>query len=669
MDEEREEINNEKEKEEIKEKEEEEIKKEEKKEEDKKEEEENKNEEEKIEEKNEEEEKEEEKIEEKKEEVENKNEEEKKEEKEEEKIEKKEEIEEKKEEEVKEEEKEESEEEIKGEINIEELNGILERGNKKWIFPTAYSVLLIIQVIVFILTFIIPKGRYATIFYDNGKLIYTYANPDKGTVPLEASQTTLNNLNISMAIEDFEQGHIKKPIAVPDTYERIHGKKTNFFGLFKNPILGMIESADVSFCVMVLGGCLNVLVEMKALTNGMNSLTKILKGRGFLLLCIITILVSIGGTTFGMYEETLAFYPIFMPIFLKNGIDGMLGSMSMYSGSLIGTMFSTVNAFSVVIASYSAGISFSKGFWFRFAGLILGDILTCGYFYYYYRKVKSDETKSICYNIKKDLEEKFLKNEEIENEIIEDEEDEDEKKRIVNSNDEELLLKKEKDKKDKKTKNKENKFTIMQKVALLIFLMGFIVMIIGVVFLNWWFNQITSVFFIDGIILMILLREGEEKAIDIFAKGAGDFASVGIIIGLARGVNITLEKGLVSDTILHSLADTLGDMNKVIFGVVMVFVFMILGFLIQSTSGLAVLAMPIFAPLAENVGCSRTLIVNAYLFGQNLIGFISPTGLLLIILQITGVTYDLWIKFIWPYMICLLVYVIILIVINAIFIK
>ena len=429
----------------------------------------------------------------------------------------------------------------------------------------------------------------------------------------------------------------------------------------------MIESADVSFCVMILGGCLNVLVEMKSLTNGMNSLSKILKGSGFILLCVIMILVSIGGTTFGMYEETLAFYPIFMPIFLKNRIDGMLGTMSMLSGSLIGTMFSTVNAFAVVIASYSAGISFSEGLYFRFISLILGDILTCGFFYFYYRRIKSDETKSICYKIKKDLEEKFLKNDEDENENENEEnEHDDEEKKIIDNNDEELLLKKEN---DKKSKTKENKFTIIQKISLLIFLMGFCVMIYGVIFLNWWFNQITTVFLIDGIILMILLRQGEEKTIDIFTKGVGDFASVGIIIGLARGVNITLEKGLISDTILHSLANTLGGMNKVIFGIVMVFMFMILGFLIQSTSALAVLAMPIFSPLAENVGCSRTLIVNAYLFGQNLIGFISPTGLLLIILQMTGVTYDLWVKFIWPYMICLLIYILILIVINAIFIN
>jgi uncharacterized ion transporter superfamily protein YfcC len=60
---------------------------------------------------------------------------------------------------------------------------------------------------------------------------------------------------------------------------------------------------------------------MKALTNGLQTLAKMLKGRGFILLCIIEILVSIGGTTFGMAEECLAFYPILIPIFLKNGLD------------------------------------------------------------------------------------------------------------------------------------------------------------------------------------------------------------------------------------------------------------------------------------------------------------------------------------------------------------
>ena len=542
--------------------------------------------------------------------------------------------------------------ETKGIEDKEDKEG--ETKKKKFKFPTAYSVLLIIQVLVFILTFIIPKGRYATIYYENEKFYYTPAQPDNDTIIYNASQEFLKSINISIKLSSFENGHIKKPVAVPGSYERIYGYNTHFFDLFINPILGMIESADISFFVMILGGTLNVLVEMRALSNGLHALSLFLKGRGLILLFIIMILVSIGGTTFGMAEETLAFYPILMPIFLKNGIDGMLATMSMMAGSLIGTMFSTVNAFAVVIASYSAGITFSDGIVFRLIGLILGDALTCGYFYLYHKRVQIDETRSTCYSIKKKLEEKFLKEKE--------EEDEEKGNDDKTGGEEADFLKKQK---EKLAKQKETEFTLIQKIALIIFLIGFIIMIIGVSSLDWWFNEMTAVFLVIGIILMILLRKEEEKAVSIFTKGVGDFASVSLTIGLARGVNITLEEGLVSDTILHSLSDTLGDMNKVSFAIIMIFIFMILGFFIQSSSGLAVLSMPIFAPLAEDVKVSRTLIVNAYMFAQNFIGFISPTGLLLIILQMTGVPFNLWMKFIWPYMIGLFIYILILIMINS----
>ena len=523
---------------------------------------------------------------------------------------------------------------------------------RKCKFPTAYSVLLIIQVLVYILTFIIPKGRYATIFYEDGYFYYTPAQPDEEIQVLDGTQETLDDKKVKISLETFKDGHIKKPVAIPGTYEKISGHNAEFSDLFLNPILGMIESADISFFVMILGGTLNVLVEMKALTNGLHALSALLKGRGFILLCIIMVLVSIGGTTFGMAEETIAFYPILMPIFLKNGVDGMLGTMSMMAGSLIGTMFSTVNAFAVVIASYSAGITFSDGIVFRVIGLIIGDILTCGYFYLYHRRVQIDETRSTCYRIKKKLEDKFLK----------EEEDEEKGKDDKNEGEEAYFLKKQK---EKLAKQKETEFTLIQKVALIIFLIGFIIMIIGVSSLDWWFNEMTAVFLVIGIVLMLLLRKEEEKAVQVFTKGVGDFATVSLIIGLARGVNITLEGGLVSDTILHSLSDTLGDMNKVSFSIVMIFIFLILGFFIQSSSGLAVLSMPIFAPLAEQVHVSRTLIVNAYMFAQNFIGFISPTGLLLIILQMTGVPFNLWVKFIWPYMIGLFIYILILIMINS----
>ena len=108
-----------------------------------------------------------------------------------------------------------------------------------------------------------------------------------------------------------------------------------------------MESSDISFFLLILGGLLNILVEMNALNAAMIVLSKVTKRKEFLLLILTYLIVSIGGTTFGMCEEILAFYPILMPIFLKNGLDGILGLSSLYLGSMIGSMFSTVNAFAV----------------------------------------------------------------------------------------------------------------------------------------------------------------------------------------------------------------------------------------------------------------------------------------------------------------------------------
>ena len=559
-------------------------------------------------------------------------------------------------------------------------------------FPTAYSIIIIIQVLVFVLTFIIPKGKYATILYENGQFVYTPPDPKADKKYYPATQETLDELGISIKIDNFLNGHIKKAIAVPNTYQKLTGANTNIFNLFLNPIMGMVESAEIAFFLMILGGNINVLLEMGSLTNGIEALAKLLKGRVFILLCIIMILVSIGGTTFGMQEEMLAFYPILMPIFLKNGLDGVLGVMSMLSGSAIGIMFSTVNPFAVVIGSYSAGISFSDGLWFRLVAFIIGDILTCSYLFFYYRKISKDQKKSVCYGIKKKIEAKFLKEEGKEKEEENDKKKEDnninnhnENKvdnnccdEIKGDNDDNSNAIKEKkelsdidensylneDEENNKGKSKKI-FSVIQKLSLLLFASGFIIMRIGVVVFEWWFNQMTAVFFVIGIIIIFLSGLGEEKGIKVFNQGVGDFASISLIIGLARGVNLTLENGLISDTILYALSGSIGDLSKIPFAIVMIFIFLILGFFIQSSSGLAVLTMPIFAPLAEKVNCPRTLIVNAFMFSQSLAAFISPTGLLLIILELTGVPFNLWIKFIWPFIIIIFSYIIILIVVNS----
>ena len=176
------------------------------------------------------------------------------------------------------------------------------------------------------------------------------------------------------------KGYIKKPISIPNTYQSLDDENTSFFDLFLYPILGLIQSADIGFFLMIIGGIINILTEMNALSAGMEALSRLTKGREFLLAILVFILISIGGSTFGMCEEILLFFPILMPIFLKNGLDGILAMAPLYLGSLVGNMFSTTIAFQAVLDSYSAEINFIEGLKFRTINFVIGDIITIIYF-------------------------------------------------------------------------------------------------------------------------------------------------------------------------------------------------------------------------------------------------------------------------------------------------
>ena len=462
------------------------------------------------------------------------------------------------------------------------------------------------------------------------------------------TEETLKELGIVIPLESFTNGNIKRAISIPNSYSRLEDEEnSNFFDLFTLPIYGLIDSADIAFILMMIGGCINILVEMNSLTAGMEALGRVTKGHEIILLIAAFVLVSIGGTTFGMCEEILSFYPVLMPIFLKSGLDGALAGASLYFGSVIGTMFSTVNPFAVVIGSYSAGINFIDGIVLRVIGFILGDALVIGYFFFYHKRIKADPQKSAVYDIKEELIEKYLK----------DKEDESENN-AINLSEEEISLK-------NGGKTQHTEFTIIQKISLILFGLSFVLLVVGVSALDWWFEQLSAIFLFLGIILIFLLRKGEVKGIEFFTKGAGDFSGVIIIIGLARGINITLENGYISDTILNGLSKAVEGLPKVVFAIIMYIVFIILGLFFESSSGLAVLSMPIFAPLADKVNCSRAVVVNAYMFGQNFVSLITPTGMVLIVLQLVGLKYTHWMKFAWLIIVVLFIYLLIMIIISS----
>ena len=528
-------------------------------------------------------------------------------------------------------------------------------------FPSAYTVLIIIEIIIFLLTYIIPKGLFDTIEYssEENKFIIRIHNVNNTIIRVNATKEELDKRNISVPLESFLNGIITRPISIPNTYKKIEGETTNFFGLFSYPIKGLIESADICFFVLIIGGTLNMLVEMDSLSSGMRALSRITKGKEFLLLILILILIAIGGTTYGMFEEIISFYPILMPIFLQSGFDGILAMAPLYLGAICGNMFCTMNATSVVLASITAGINFSEGIVLRIIGLVLSIIIAVAYLFIYYKRIQKDNTKSIVYDIKEELENKYLKPKK---ENIENNNDIEEKEKIIT---EQNPLKEDKPEEIIENESDTNKFTCIQKISLIILFSGFIALILGVLLLGWSIVQMATIFLLLAIIFMFMLRKGEQKAIDAFMKGAGEFCGVAMIIGIARGINLTLENEKISDTILESMSNLVDGLPKIWFSIIMLVIYILIGFFIQSQSGLAVLSIPPFAPLADKVNCKREVVVNAFMFGQELIGLIAPTGMILIVTQLVGIKFIYWLKFIWPYMLILFIFLCILIILNA----
>ena len=165
----------------------------------------------------------------------------------------------------------------------------------------------------------------------------------------------------------------------------------------------------------------------------------------------------------------------------------------------------------------------------------------------------------------------------------------------------------------------------------------------------------STLFLCSGIIIGIVGGLNEKDIAREFVHGASELIGVALIIGVARAVNMILENGLISDTLLKTMSGWVDGMNPVLFILIMMVVFIILGFFINSSSGLAVLSIPIMAPLADTVGLPREVVISAYIYGLGLIGYITPTGLVLASLELVDVTFDKWLKFITPLMGYLLV--------------
>ncbi|MEO0573462.1 MAG: YfcC family protein [Bacteroidota bacterium] len=478
---------------------------------------------------------------------------------------------------------------------------------KKIKFPTAHTVLFLISAVICVLTWVVPAGQFDRLFYDGEKQIFIRSSYTT-QMELPATQKTLITLGIEIPLEKFTSGALSKPISIPNTYQKLDNRPQGLVAFIQAPLKGIIQSADIILLVLIIGGLVQIVNATRAFEAGIAWLGNQLRGKEYLLIVLVTILIALGGTTFGLEEETIAFYPILLPIFLAAQYDALVCVGAIYIGSCIGTLASTINPFSTIIASDAAGINWTEGLDGRILMLILGLLICIAYIIRYAQRVKQDPEQSIIYAQKGEIEKRFL------------------------------------------NVNLANGIALNGKLKLVLVLFSgcFIVMVYGVSQLGWWFLEMTSVFLAGALLIGVIARINEKLFVNEFINGAKDLLSVAFIIGIARGVTVLMNDGQISDTLLFYTSELTSGMQKGLFINISYLLYSGLTFFIPSSSGMAVLTMPIMAPLADTAGIDRSVMVSAYQYGWGLFKFINPTGIILASLAIVNVGFDKWLKFIWP---------------------
>ena len=418
------------------------------------------------------------------------------------------------------------------------------------------------------------------------------------------------------------------------------------------PVKGFADALPVCLFVMILGGFLGMMTETGALDNGIAVLVQKLKGNEIMLIPVLMLIFSLGGTTYGMCEETVPFYALLAATMMAAGFDPMVGAATVLLGAGCGCLGSTVNPFAVgaavdaltgvdIAVNQSIIIGLGAVLWIVTTAMSIVFVMS------YAKKVKADKGSTILSMQElKDAEEAHGK---AASEV-----------------------------------NKEVKLTGRQKGVLIAFAFTFVVMIVGFIPLadlnegvanffdagavydadgnavvqgwsalitglpigQWYFDEASTWFFLMAILIGIIGGLSEKQIVNTFITGAADMMSVVLVIALARGISVLMASTGLDQYVLNAAANALAGLSGVIFAPMSFLVYFGLSFLIPSTSGMATVSMPIMGPLAVKLGFSPEVMVMIFSAAIGVVNLFTPTsGAIMGGLALAKIEWTTWLKF------------------------
>lgn len=383
-------------------------------------------------------------------------------------------------------------------------------------------------------------------------------------------------------------------VVVPGTYHTVESSPVGVFETIKSIYNGMMNGGGVIFFVFIAYAA----IEGKARA---------------VIIPIFILVLGCASSTIGVFEEAFPFIPIFVGIAIAMGYDALVGLGIVALGVGLGYSGAIMNPFTVGMAQDIAGLQPMSGVGFRLICHAVMIVVASILLIRYALKVQADPTKSYVYG--DDFSHMAMNPEDVE----------------------------------------KHPFGIREKLVLAVLAIGIIVIVWGVKTKGWYFEDLSAVFLIMGIVSSLIMGWGPDTIAKKMAASFTDIAVACMIIGFSRGILVVLQSGHIIDTIVYGISIPLTKFPAWIASEAMLIVQTLLNFLIPSGSGQAVTSMPIMAPLADLVGVSRQVSVLAFQFGDGLSNIIWPTAMAPIMCGIAGVKIEKWWKLIVPIFLALIV--------------
>jgi len=419
-----------------------------------------------------------------------------------------------------------------------------------------------------------------------------------------------------------DYGSMTQTVVVPNSYkeipknyslkaalfgENIEGKSSpvSVLGVFSAIPKGLGDSAILVFYVFIIGALFSLIQQTGAINAFLFSLIDKFKRRPKLLLFLIYMTVFSGTTFMGIASETIALVPVFLFLSKRLGYDRLFGFALLSVPMYLGWSCGVTNPFNVQIAQIIAELPIGSGIGFRLILYVVYSAIGFYFIAHYGDKLKKKPSLSLMENDAFNLDE-------------------------FGSFEEEKLERK-------------------HKYILLFFILSYAAILVAVQTIGWGLIEMSACFI--GILIIVAKIAGMsgDESMAAFTKGLQIMIVPALVVGVARGISVVLQEGMIIDTLLYNASEALMSMPKIIAAEGMLFFQSGLNFFIPSASGQALVSMPLMTPMSDILGISRQTAVLAYLLGDGLSNLIIPTnGVLMAMLGLAKVSYEKWFKLVLP---------------------